>query len=59
MIVNADKPVPAPFEAERLTVDVPADDGVPEIRPADVLTDNPAGNPVAPKEVGLLFAVIW
>jgi hypothetical protein len=52
-------PVPAELVAEIVTVDVPADEGVPEINPVEVLTVNPAGNPVAPKEVGLLFAVIW
>lgn len=52
-------PVPAEFVAEIVTVDVPADEGVPEINPVEVLTVNPAGNPAAPKDVGLLLAVIW
>jgi hypothetical protein len=34
--------------ALRITVDVPADVGVPEINPVAVLTDNPAGSPMAP-----------
>jgi hypothetical protein len=57
--VTVPVPVPAELVAEIVTVDVPADDGVPDINPVDVLTVRPAGNPVAPKEVGLLFAAIW
>jgi len=42
-------PVPALLVALSVTVDVPpAPVGVPEITPVPVLTDNPAGNPVAP-----------
>jgi hypothetical protein len=59
VIITVPRPVPAEFVAEIATVDVPADDGVPEINPVDVLTVRPAGNPVALKEVGLLFAAIW
>ena len=51
--------VPAEFVAKIVTVDVPAVDGVPEINPFEVLTVIPVGNPVALKEVGLLFAAIW
>jgi hypothetical protein len=40
-----------------VTVEVPAAVGVQEINPA-ALTDNPAGNPVAPKVVGELVATI-
>ena len=32
--------------------------GIPEITPVEVLTDKPAGNPVAPKLVGVFVAVI-
>ena len=59
MIVKVAMPVPAPFDAERLTVDVPAVEGVPEINPVEVLTVRPAGNPVALNKVGLLLAAIW
>jgi hypothetical protein len=59
MIVKVAGPVPAEFDAERLTVEVPAADGVPDINPVDVFTVSPAGSPVAPKDVGLLLAVIW
>jgi len=42
-------PVPTALVALSVTVDVPpVPVGVPEITPVAVLTDNPAGNPVAP-----------
>ncbi len=41
-------PVPPLLVALSVTVDVPAIVGVPEINPDVLLTDNPAGNPVAP-----------
>jgi hypothetical protein len=41
-------PVPALLVALRVTVEFPAALGVPEIKPVDVLTDNPPGKPVAP-----------
>jgi hypothetical protein len=41
------------------TLELPEAAGVPEIRPFDVLTDNPEGRPVALKLVGLLEATIW
>jgi hypothetical protein len=41
-----------------VTVEAPADVGVPEINPFRVLTDKPPGNPVAPKLVGVFVAVI-
>jgi hypothetical protein len=40
--------VPLPLVALNVTVEVPAAVGVPEISPLVLLTDNPAGNPVAP-----------
>ena len=46
--VRVVEPVPALLVALRVTVEEPAAPGVPEINPVDVLTDNPAGNPVAP-----------
>ena len=51
-------PVPVVLAALRVTVEVPAVVGVPEINPVPVLTERPAGNPVALKLVGLLLAVI-
>lgn len=45
-------PVPLPFVALSVTVKVPAVLGVPEIKPEDVLTERPAGKPVALKLVG-------
>jgi hypothetical protein len=52
-------PVPTLLVALSVTVDVPpVPVGVPEITPVVVLTDKPAGNPVAPKLVGELVAVI-
>jgi len=52
-------PVPPAFVALRETLEFPAAAGVPEIRPVDVLTDNPPGSPVALKLAGLLEAAIW
>ena len=51
-------PVPPLLVAVSVTVDVAAAVGVPEINPEVLLTDNPAGNPVAPKLVGVLLAAI-
>src|ERR1700730_11909359 len=56
--VNVAVPVPAAFVALNVTLDVPAVVGVPEMTPVAVLTESPAGNPVALKLVGLLLAVI-
>ena len=56
--VRLSLPVPAEFVALNATVDVPADDGVPEISPVEVSTVNPASNPDAPKLVGEFVAVI-
>ena len=57
--VNVALPVPLPLVALRLTLNVPAVVGVPEIKPFAVLTVKPAGNGVAPQVVMLWFAVIW
>src|SRR2546422_3159438 len=51
-------PVPPALVALRVTVEAPAVVGVPEMRPVVALSARPAGNPVAPKLVGLLVAVI-
>jgi hypothetical protein len=51
-------PVPLVLVAPRVTVEVAAAVGVPEISPVVALTDRPAGNPVALKLVGELEAVI-
>ena len=51
-------PVPPLLVALKVTVEVPAAVGVPEINPVVVLTETPAGKPVAPKLVGELDAVI-
>jgi hypothetical protein len=45
--VNVADPVPAALVALNVTLDVPPAVGVPEIRPFAVLTESPAGNPVA------------
>ena len=55
---NVADPVPAELVALNATLDVPAAVGVPEMTPVVVLTESPAGNPVALKLVGLLLAVI-
>ena len=44
---------------ELVTLEVPEAVGVPLIRPLVVLTESPAGRPVALKLVGLFEAVIW
>jgi hypothetical protein len=51
-------PVPLVLVAPRVTVEVAAAVGVPEISPVVELTDRPAGNPVALKLVGEFEAVI-
>ena len=56
--VNVAVPVPAALVALNATLDVPAAVGVPAMTPVVVLTESPAGNPVALKLVGLLLAVI-
>jgi hypothetical protein len=60
LIVAANVAVPVPLALVALmdTLELPAVVGVPEIKPFDVFTDNPAGSPVALKLVGLLLAVI-
>src|ERR1017187_10209321 len=55
----ADVEVPAELLAFTLTFDVPATDGVPEMRPVTLLKESPVGSPVALKLVGELVAVIW
>ena len=55
---NVAVPVPAALVALNATLDVPAAVGVPEMTPVAVLTERPAGSPVALKLVGLLLAVI-
>src|SRR2546428_7465979 len=51
-------PVPPALVALRVTVEAPAVVGVPERSPVAALSARPAGNPVAPKLVGLFVAVI-
>jgi len=41
-------PVPVLLVALSVTVEVPAELGVPEINPVLLFTDSPAGSPVAP-----------
>jgi hypothetical protein len=41
-------PVPVPLVALKVTVEELAAVGVPEIKPVEAFTDNPAGSPVAP-----------
>lgn len=52
-------PVPPLLVALRVTLNVPATVGVPEITPVEVLRARPVGRPEAPKLVGELLAVIW
>ena len=51
-------PLPTALLAEMVTVDVAAVVGVPLITPVEVFKLNPAGSPVAPKDVGVLLAVM-
>jgi hypothetical protein len=46
--VSVAVPDPPPLVALRDTAEVPAAVGVPEISPVALLTDSPAGRPVAP-----------
>jgi hypothetical protein len=41
-------PVPPALVALSVTVEVPVDAGVPEIKPVPAFADKPAGSPVAP-----------
>ncbi len=59
VIVSVADPVPPAFVAVIVTAALPAAVGVPLICPVAVFTASPAGNPVAPKLVGLFDAVIW
>ena len=52
-------PVPPALVALKVTLEVPAAVGVPEMSPVTVLIVKPLGSPVALKLVGLLVAVIW
>ena len=45
-------PSPELLEAEIGMLNVPEPIGIPEITPVEVLTDSPAGRPVARKRVG-------
>ena len=56
--VSVALPVPPLLVALSVTVEVPAVVGVPEINPLVPFTERPAGNPVAPKLVGVFVAVI-
>ena len=56
--VRGPLPVPPLLVALTITLEVPAPVGIPEIKPETVFTVRPAGNPVAPKLVGELVAVI-
>jgi hypothetical protein len=56
--VSVALPVPEPLVALRVTVEVPAAVGVPEISPVPLFNVTPAGNPIAAKPVGALLAVI-
>lgn len=56
--VSAALPVPPSLVALRVTFEIPAAVGIPEINPVVLLIDSPAGNPVAPKLVGELVAVV-
>ena len=60
-IVNVTPRLPVPVALVALTValKVPPAPGVPEMRPVDVLTESPGGNPLALKLVGFCVAVIW
>lgn len=60
MIVKLSVAVPVPplLVALKTTLNVPRAVGIPEINPVVVLTERPAGNPPAPKLVGLFVAVI-
>jgi hypothetical protein len=52
-------PVPVGLVAERVVLVVPVSDGVPEMRPVEVLMARPTGRLVALNEVGEFEAAIW
>jgi hypothetical protein len=56
--VSGALPVPPLLVALSVTLEVPTPVGVPETKPETVFTVRPAGNPDAPKLVGVLVAVI-
>ena len=58
VMVSAWVPVPPPLVAVMVALKVPVTDGVPLIKPVPVLMVSPVGNPLAPKLVGVLVAVI-
>ena len=51
-------PLPPALVAVIVAAKLPVTKGVPEIKPVAVATLRPVGNPVAPKLVGELVAVI-
>jgi hypothetical protein len=51
--------VPVVLVADRVALVVPAEAGVPEMRPVAVFTDKPTGKLDAANEVGEFEAVIW
>ena len=58
VMLSACVPLPLPLVAVMVAAKVPVTDGMPVITPVLRLTLSPAGNPVAPKLVGELVAVI-
>ena len=56
--VSAWVPVPPALVAVIDAAKAPVTDGMPLITPVPVLTVSPVGNPLAPKLVGVLVAVI-
>ena len=56
--VNVMEPVPPALVALMVTDEAPAAMGMPEMIPVTVSIDNPAGNPVALKLVGVSVAVM-
>ena len=58
VMLSACVPLPLPLVAAMVAAKVPVTDGMPVIKPVLMLTLSPAGNPVAPKLVGELVAVI-
>ena len=58
VIVRVACPVPPALVADRLTGNVPATVGAPEMMPVAPSNKSPAGNPEAPKLVGEFVAAI-
>ncbi len=59
VIARVAEPVPPAFDALIVTEMAPVAIGDPVMAPVTVLTESPAGRPVALNDVGVLLPAIW